>query len=53
MENAPTPAKKSKEYKLVSDCKTFIVKLSFSTSILIEINEADKIWMCIMKKAFL
>ena len=40
----PTPIIKTKEYKLVSDNKTFNAKLSLSSSlILIEIRELEKI----------
>ena len=53
MENAIlTPVKKSKEYKLALDNRTFKVKLSISSSILLEINELEKIMNVFYEKSF-
>lgn len=54
MENmlAPaTPAKKTKEYKIVSDNKVFNVKLSLFSNISIEINELEKIMDIFFQKS--
>ena len=47
-----TPAKKSKEYKLILDNKTFLIKLTLSSDILFEINELEKIMAVFYSKSF-
>ena len=47
-----TPAKKSKEYKLILDNKTFLIKLTLSSDILFEINELEKIMVDFYSKSF-
>ena len=47
-----TPAKKSKEYKLIIDNKTFLIKLTLSSDILFEINELEKIMAVFYSKSF-
>ena len=43
MDSPPTIANKSKEYTLISEAKSFKIKISLSSNIIIEVNELEKI----------
>ena len=43
MDSPPTIAHKSKEYTLISEAKSFKIKISLSSNIIIEVNELEKI----------